>query len=542
MITITPQGNVYLCKTPLENDYKNQLDFANATAQQNYFNGSSVLKHTCTDFTYIKKDNQIVVDYPIDTIIDCNYLFYRNVGFTTKYYYAFITNMEYVNENATRITFEIDVYQTYMFDIVKKACFVEREHVNDDTIGLNTVPEGLDRGEFIINDVEHLDEYATGANVVIGVTKVISELESSTLYYEKDYNGIFSGLLYIVFKTFEDASKFLMLMDVDDLSDNVISVFLVPQSLYNTTTWSYKTRTIISLDITFYYNLLPQTTTETAMLTGATVSINSTLNGYTPKNNKMFTKEFNYMYVTNNNGDSTEMAFEDFIGTPTFNIIGSVTPGCSIKLIPQNYKKYDTTTASSYKNYLFDFGLTGAKYPVCSWASDTYTNWLTQQGVNKVFNDMGSMIGLGVMLGTGNPIGIAMAGVNMIKDVMQENLKRDTSPRQARGNVNVGDVSFSCGMTRFSVFLMSCRYEYAKRIDDYMSMFGYKVNEVKIPNLTGRTYWNYVKTIDCNFEGDIPQVYLNKIKEMFNNGVTLWHDSSKFLDYSQSNTIVTPTP
>ena len=38
MISITPQGQVYLCKTPLENDYKNQLTFADATAQQTYFN------------------------------------------------------------------------------------------------------------------------------------------------------------------------------------------------------------------------------------------------------------------------------------------------------------------------------------------------------------------------------------------------------------------------------------------------------------------------------------------------------------------------
>ena len=65
-----------------------------------------------------------------------------------------------------------------------------------------------------------------------------------------------------------------------------------------------------------------------------------------------------------------------------------------------------------------------------------------------------------------------------------------------------------------------------------------KVNEVKIPNTTGRTNWNYVKTIDCNFEGDIPQMYLNKIKEIFNNGITLWHNGSTFLDYSQSNNIV----
>ena len=42
-MTITPQGQLYLCKTPLENDYKNQLTFANANAQlTNIFNNCSI--------------------------------------------------------------------------------------------------------------------------------------------------------------------------------------------------------------------------------------------------------------------------------------------------------------------------------------------------------------------------------------------------------------------------------------------------------------------------------------------------------------------
>ena len=69
-------------------------------------------------------------------------------------------------------------------------------------------------------------------------------------------------------------------------------------------------------------------------------------------------------------------------------------------------------------------------------------------------------------------------------------------------------------------------------------MYGYKVNDVKTPNITGRTNWNYVKTIGCNIVGDVPQDDMQKIKDIFNNGVTLWHNPSTFLDYSQSNNIV----
>ena len=85
---------------------------------------------------------------------------------------------------------------------------------------------------------------------------------------------------------------------------------------------------------------------------------------------------------------------------------------------------------------------------------------------------------------------------------------------------------------------MSITEEYAKIIDKYFSMYGYKVNDVKTPNITGRTNWNYVKTIGCNIVGDVPQDDMQKIKDIFNNGVTLWHNPNTFLDYSQSNNIV----
>ena len=52
MISITPQGEIYLCKTPLENDYKHQLTFSNANAQMTYFN--SKIEKTLDNYTYIK--------------------------------------------------------------------------------------------------------------------------------------------------------------------------------------------------------------------------------------------------------------------------------------------------------------------------------------------------------------------------------------------------------------------------------------------------------------------------------------------------------
>ena len=69
-------------------------------------------------------------------------------------------------------------------------------------------------------------------------------------------------------------------------------------------------------------------------------------------------------------------------------------------------------------------------------------------------------------------------------------------------------------------------------------MYGYKVNMVKMPNLTGRANWNYIKTVGCYIEANIPQEDLQDIKNMFDRGFTIWHHTNTFMDYSQSNAIV----
>lgn len=70
----------------------------------------------------------------------------------------------------------------------------------------------------------------------------------------------------------------------------------------------------------------------------------------------------------------------------------------------------------------------------------------------------------------------------------------------------------------------------AMRIDRYMSVYGYKTSQFKIPNITGRSRWNYVETENANIEAGLqasipPDDDIRLIKRIFNNGVTFWHDN-----------------
>lgn len=79
------------------------------------------------------------------------------------------------------------------------------------------------------------------------------------------------------------------------------------------------------------------------------------------------------------------------------------------------------------------------------------------------------------------------------------------------------------------------KYQFAKRIDDYFSMYGYETDELKVPNINNRSNWNYIKTAGANIIGDVPETDLQEIRNMFDSGVTLWHTTTYFLDYSQNN-------
>ena len=541
MITVTPQGQVYICKTPLENDYKNQLTFATKIAQENYFN-STIIK-TLDNYTYIKKDNVIKVGINIDEIIDCNYLFYKNTGFSNKIYYCFITKMEYINENCTAITIETDCFQTWYFDIRYNKCFVEREHVNDDTIGVHTIPEGLETGDYVDQYVDN-DEMS-GLNFLTKgghspyVVLAVSEtgLDVALPNGSRIYNNVYSGLIFLTFPSTGDVDKYINYIQHKITEDIIYAAFMCPYEIA-TDGDNFEWSTFTDGTTSFQYTFINYTTRATQM---GLVEINkpNNLDTYIPRNKKLLTFPYRYFNIANNSGSSATYKYEYFNSRDgrdvcQFNMLGAISPGCSIRLIPYNYKC--GKTEFNYVHTEVEESIVAGKLPTCGWTNDAYTNWLTQNAINIPLDIASDIVKTGVGIATGN-VALAGGGLAGIGGTMAEIYQHSLIPTTAKGGVNQGDLNFADKLC-FSVYKKSIKYEYARIIDNYFDMFGYKVNDVKIPNITGRQNWNYVKTIDCNFDGDIPQTDLNIIKAMFNGGVTFWHNPDNILNYSLSNNII----
>jgi hypothetical protein len=88
-----------------------------------------------------------------------------------------------------------------------------------------------------------------------------------------------------------------------------------------------------------------------------------------------------------------------------------------------------------------------------------------------------------------------------------------------------GNVYFDFGQGYTGVWIIKkqIKPEYRKKLSDFFHMFGYKKNELKIPNFHTRQSFNYVQTQNASVTGNLNNQDLVVIKEVFNKGITLWH-------------------
>ena len=554
-MNITPDTNIRLLKCPLKLDNKNQITFSSSEAQYNYFN--SLPKIEVEGSYYQRKDSSIYYPDNFDDLLEYNYVMYQNENYSNKWFYAFITDIEYISDNCTRLEIATDVFQTWQFDLEYKQSFVVREHANDDTIGSNLVEENLDIGELIAGTT--IEDYQ-GYNITSAWVGVLCD-------YDPKQNIQYDGLLPISGTTFgskiylftydngdsqgyggiRDLNRFISYVNEQKGADQIKNIFMIPNAAVDIT----KLQTVdmgLSPDDNFKYNTVA-TGSIGAYLYGTrpVPKPYGTYTDYTPKNNKCYIYPYSFLRVSNNVGNVIDYRWEDFSDTiPNFKSYLTPSIGVSGILVPQNYKGISENV---------DAGLPLAKYPVCAWSADSYTNWLTQNAVNRPLSFINSLIGTVTGAGStamGQSSGQAPQGAINNKQLaiqgmqsMAGTISQDIGNMHEAGrapnisqNTSNGDVLFSAGANGYLYQYMRIKTEYLKMIDNYFTMFGYKTNLLKVPNVTGRSNWNYVETRNINILGNIPSTDLETIKQMFNSGLTLWHTTTYFLDYSRTNSII----
>lgn len=513
---IAPNSTIKLLhNVPFDNTYKDTIYFDTKAHQTAWFN-NYVKTGMVFEKQYYQRHTRdyLKVEVLADNIYDCNYLMFKNTSFGNKWFYAFITSVEYVNNNVSLVKYEIDDIQTWHFDYELCECMVEREHSISDVVGENLLPENFDIGDVFAVDKETFIDNAgeTLHNLCTIVAAPFNETYGD--YYGGKITNGYSGLYYNIFRGQNQATDAATFISGAGLKkDEIVNVFIA---------YDYFSSELVSAGNNADYR--PAQTSKTVTAT-APMTFGS-FEGYTPKNAKLYTYPYCYLRVRDGFGNFSEYKYEYFDSAypVQFELTGDLSPSPSIICVPKHYMGED-------KNYSDAVILTG--FPQCAWNSDAYIAWLAQTGIRLV-SDIGSGV-LGGSIASMKEQGSIVSGVESslngeVKRILQEGLTVQANRRQI-GGTQGSMLSVAANLLFIEAEQMQIRGEYAKIIDSYFTKFGYPVRRVKIPQYTNRPYWNYIKTTGCMAKGSVPTDALSHICSIFDKGITWWSRTATVGDY-----------
>ena len=520
---IIPNTNMRLLSgVPLNKNYEHTMYFSDSTTQRNtLFNYT---KHTLPSMTYQRVNNQTCrVNLKADDCYDCNYMAFQNTNYGNKWFYAFITNVEYVNNAVCEITFEIDVIQTWLFDFQLKECFVEREHSVTDVAGDNILPEPVELGEYVMSDYSKISEVFDVMSVIVGVL-----VTSNNSVIGCTYDNVYGGVAYYVFRSDDVETINEYLDNFINTPENVVIMYTCP-TIFLGTNQPKKGELVKLLSGSIGWN---------NTLTPELHNFDNFFGEYLPNNNKLLTYPYTYYHVDNNNGSSLQLRFEFFNDrTPKLQFDSTISAPVKISCRPSGYK--NANIGLNTEVLLID------NYPVCSWSMDSYSVWLAQNFVptamkvaSSGLSIAGGLLSAGLM---GNVVGVATAvggtfsAFNSIQSYKENRYRASVEGDIVRGNYQNSNLNVSHGMQTFYHGQVKITEKYAKYIDDFFTMFGYACQEIKVPNINARPRWNYTKTSNCLIVGKLPSDDIHKICSIFNNGVTFWKNIGEIGNYTLDN-------
>lgn len=519
---IEPNTNIKILKNvPLDKTYNHTLFFDDSTKQNNYF--SSLKKFDLNNQTYQRVQRGTArVNYKAEDLYDCNYLMFQNTSFGSKWFYAFITSVEYVNNTVSEIKFELDVMQTWYFNYTLKECFVEREHSETDEIGDNIIVENLDVGEYVTDTPINI--LANGVDDLYTIV-AISDVENVVV---KKYAGIMSGLQLYAITTVEELKT--LIDRYKEKPESIVSIYTVPKFAVNVTPLPDENIPIV-IDVK-----QPQTVTI-PHFSSEGKTIYKMFGDYVPKNNKLYTYPYNFITITNNNGDSLNLRYEyfknKFVNMGAYEVACTVTQPVTMCLKPLDYGQSHNVVNDLVSP---QYTLTLANFPQCSWSSDTFIQWASTTGVSSAIKTAGS-IASAILLRNARTVGAVarVVGFTEVSNLLSGAYVASNEADICRGSSSDSNVMALFNKLGFSIMRTCINEQQARIIDEYFNMYGYATNRCKIPNISSRPYWNFVKTLGCVIKGSIPADDLERICSIYDKGITFWKNGSDVGNYSLDN-------
>lgn len=539
-----------LSNVPLSLNETNQLWFDTVTAQQTYFSGK--VSRTYNQFTYQRKErNYVAVETNAELLYNVNYMMFQNSNFANKWFYAYVTEIEYKNHNTSWVYYEIDPFQTWLFELNFKQSFIEREHTPrynaDGTPVINTIDEGLNYGsEYKIIDDSSYKNYGDTIFILVTSKDYLHKLPDGL---ERPFpenignvpQGFFNYIFPISLSGYKEYTyKNFSLMSWAEFYDKLNQDTAFVGKVVNLTLLDFVPLNVsvdnANANITNMDNVSLYNARNDLGLTGSILYIND--GAFTPSvidcgnkyssfpnyaESKLLMYPYSYTKVTDMRGNEFDIKNEHITGQDLkFSVRGSIAPQCKTAYEVVNYKDKTNLLDGIINNNVSSMAIIDDY--TAAYLQGNQNVLMTGAAVNVV-SSIASIVGNSMI---GNIGGAVSSGVGGITDILMLNAKMkdiDNHPSNLRNQGNNYNFDFANKYTGIRIIKYTVTDEYQKILTDFFKMYGYKVNRVKVPNLHTRQSWNYVKTVDCTIVANIPQNDLNSIKQMFNKGITLWHNT-----------------
>lgn len=251
-----------LVNVPWDNAYRSVVRFPNRGALDTYIDsvsGSTTQPgKTITGMSYLRADQPILLEDPFNNFWQYNYVRVSNPpqpveegeAEQPRSFYYFITGVRHVAPNTTEITVQLDVYQTFIYDVNFGESYVERGHVaiaQQNTMDDNgrrylSVPEGLDTGEMLttLKQYRVADTLITagpGSDFIIYSTSDLTSEDWGTPEAPNTPGpanaglafGISSGVSVYVLQGGQATAFFNGLADYPWIAQTIIAVYAAPK-------------------------------------------------------------------------------------------------------------------------------------------------------------------------------------------------------------------------------------------------------------------------------------------------------------------------
>lgn len=545
MAYVIPQGTIHFYKNvPLNPTYNDVLYATSPNSIRGKIGRFEDGSLACNQESYTRVNNEskVRVGLNAEKLYTCNYMSWENNGFgqAGMWFFAFIVNVEYINNNCTEVTYLIDDMSTWFPYCTLKQCYVERETPASDNLYEHLEPENIALGDFVENGVTSELNLGDTKVIFMASTDVNGERreEDETFANLSWVNGIKSALCYEIYdcssqQDMEDLYQLINDYSNNGQAENIIAIMLVPE---------FVTERIREKN---FGNAYPSKDWE--------IEQGGSIDGYTPKNNKLFTYPFSKLVLSNKSGSIKEYKYENFLGgngRARFEVTACAFGTPTVMIEPELYLNHiggDPDQSILLTNFAQApcFNDTYRAYMAQNKNSlASQAAWGTLAGITSVIIGAGltfatggaggavtatELAGLGMMTG-----GVISAGSAIAKP-LAANSDAQNLPVNVNGLVQADAINAVRNITGFEAKRMTVRKEYARMIDEYFSAYGYACGRVKTPNISARPIWNFTKTQGCCVVGNAPAMALKNIASIFDHGVRFWNDPNDIGNYAQIN-------